>query len=1404
MLRVRSKSIAALLMAMSAAPLWAQIVTPESEFDKRVRSSQAIQPLGDKPFGENVDLYTGSLSFSQTDIVQEGQGLPIELTRTLEINDRSYVTTALRALVDWRLAVPHIETLTSPDARGFFWGNTTRCSSIQSAPTIVLNSGSSSQPIFYPAEQWWGGYQLDIPGSGKQDLLKRDSSNGQSPQGMIVDGAQISFPIVTKNSWMIGCLPKTANGVAGEGVFVVSPEGTKYWMDWLVSKPYEKVGFGSPNFGSATRVIAMILVSRAEDKLGNTLSYSYDGGGNLTKIAASDGRSLTLNYESWSQQIGSGITESGVRIASAVLQAADTQSRSWAYRYSVLADGRTHLISVIQPDGASWGFDLAGFNTASAYSQVIYPTDNGCNFETRPSSTTATGTMSHPSGLTGKFTIGSTIRGRSYVPYVCDNSFNRRTLVYPSIYVSRTIAKKEFYGPGISPRVWNYAYSPANNSWSKDCGSSCASTVWTDVVDPTGSVIRHTHSNRFDAGESQLLTSEQYSAGIGSSLLKRVQNYYASSTGGPWPSRYGSTFSGNLNADQLTRLSPLSSKATGQDSTTYTYAVNSYDVFARPVNVTRYSPWHRRTDITAYYDSFSKWAIGQEANSTNADSGLVERQITYNSNAQPTAISAFGKLKQTISYNGDGTIAAVTDGNNNTATLSTWKRGIPQSIRFSDGTGVSAVVNDNGWITSVSDQGGYVTGYSYDAMGRLSSINYPVNDSSAWNATLQSFEQVGTSEYDIAAGHWRQTVSTGNARKITYFDAMLQPLLTREYDAANESGTQRFQRFSYDNRGQLTFSSYPGSGSALNTGTWAVYDVLGRLTSSSQDSELGRLTTATSYLSGNQTSVTNPRGQVAVTGYQVFDQPAYDKPVWIQQPEGTYTDIARDLFGKPTSIARRNANGSQALTRTYAYNGNQELCRSVEPETGATLMGYDSAGNMKWSAAGLPSDIGCDQNGTSATIATRRVDRSYDSRNRLSALFFPDGNGNQRWTYWPDGLVKQITTINGGVASYNSYTYNRRRLLVGESQGQADGETWAISSIYNANGHLAMQRYPTGMTVDYAPNALGQATQAGSYATGVSYYPNGALRQFTYGNGIVHSMVQNARQLPDTSEDAFGGTVVLSDGYDYDANGNVAAITDGATGRNQRGNRTMTYDGLDRLRSTVSPMFGTAEYRYDALDNLTYVKAPGRENYYCYDPYWHLTNIKINECSGSTVVGLAYDLQGNLTNKNGQAYVFDFGNRLRAATTKESYRYDGNGRRTQAIQSAGSVGWMYDQAGVLRFQKNQRLSKTTEYILLSGSNVAEVEWTFGQVPAMKDALTWPATPGSVRYVVEESVDGLTWTSVYEGDQINWTSLSRPSGTYSYRVLACTQDGACNALAGLTHIKRSAVDIVPLLYQILLN
>ena len=62
-------------------------VTPEDEYKKLIRVSEDIQPLGENPFGEQVSLYNGSLSFDQTDISLPGNGPLLEVShsfRTME------------------------------------------------------------------------------------------------------------------------------------------------------------------------------------------------------------------------------------------------------------------------------------------------------------------------------------------------------------------------------------------------------------------------------------------------------------------------------------------------------------------------------------------------------------------------------------------------------------------------------------------------------------------------------------------------------------------------------------------------------------------------------------------------------------------------------------------------------------------------------------------------------------------------------------------------------------------------------------------------------------------------------------------------------------------------------------------------------------------------------------------------------------------------------------------------------------------------------------------------------------------------------------------------------------------------------------------------------------------------
>jgi hypothetical protein len=105
-----------------------------------------------------------------------------------------------------------------------------------------------------------------------------------------------------------------------------------------------------------------------------------------------------------------------------------------------------------------------------------------------------------------------------------------------------------------------------------------------------------------------------------------------------------------------------------------------------------------KIEETSYYDDKSVWVLDQvERKSINSIESL---RITYGPKAMPWTVAVFGKLQQTLTYNTDGTLASVRDGNNNPTVLSNWHRGVPRSIAYPDGRTRSASVNDAGWVTS--------------------------------------------------------------------------------------------------------------------------------------------------------------------------------------------------------------------------------------------------------------------------------------------------------------------------------------------------------------------------------------------------------------------------------------------------------------------------------------------------------------------------------------------------------------------------------------------------------------------------------------------------------------------------------------------------------------------------------
>ena len=1314
-------------------------VSPTDEYSKLIESAQHIGAMGAHPFGENVDLYTGALSFEVTDISVPGIGPALTLGRVLhtaeDSADAEDAITGMggfwRPFGDWDLDIPRIETNAAWQLNVLGWlvgaSSKNRCTGFSKPPPV---QSTSPPDMDWAAVRWWYGYHLIVPGHGSQDLL----DGGNPPAHQPSSG---SYPIVTKQDWMIGCGVTASDG--GEGFVALAPDGTRYTFAHLVYRPMpwmerpygssgNAIGGVHPMMNDAdylARYAAAMYVTQVQDRLGNTLTYNWNGN-NLGSIIASDGRELDFSYNSGTSLIHS-VT---------VKAAGGASARIWTYTYGGSSSMPT-LTSVQLPDGSTWTYQIGNLESAT-----LNTVGGSCTQNTLPTlqSGAVSGSMVAPSGLAATFTITPTLHGRSYVPKACWSPYSGSTTTYaniPNAYYQFSLTKEVLSGPGIPAQTWTWSYSAPNQSWTSDAcasGNSCPSTVYMDVSNPLGQVVRYTFSNRFDASESLLQRTDHYSGAAGSTILRSETNTYANPTGGPWPGSYGSNLQARTNFAQTGELSPLAKHVTSQDGATFTTSVNSFDAYARATSKTESSSLgYSKTDTTSYYNDANLWVLGLVTQTTT--NGIVTSQTSYDSLDRPINEYAFGKLVSTKTWNGDGTLASITDGNSHTTTFSNWYRSLPGKVTFADGTSQSAAVNGNGWITSVTDENGFATSYGYDAMGRLASITYPSGDDVAWNQTLLSFAPVAGSEYGIPAGHWKQTVHTGNGYAVTYLDAMWRPLVSERYDSGDKPATLSQTVTRYDASGRTVFTSYPANNvssyATANTGTHTSYDALNRVTQVQQDSELGLLTTTTQYLVGFQTKVTDPRGYATTTSYQAWGEPATEYPVGVTAPEGQLTVIMRDAFGKPLSITRTGtAQGSPQITRYYVYDGYQQLCKRIDPESGASAFGYDNAGNVLWSASGLNllGTTTCDA--SAAYGSGRRVDRTWDARDRLATLSFPDGNGNQTWTYMPDGLPAQIATANAGNTITNNYFYDKRRLMTREQllgpidrQGTNAGNfVWSNNYGHDANGSLSSSYNPKGMTIDYAPNALGQPTRAGYYATGASYYPDGALKQFTYGNGIVHTMAENTRGLPArlTDSGAQGQPAPQDAIYTYDASGNVSAIDD-VTATNF--DRSMTYDGLDRMAGVYSGLLG-GQYNlgYGVWDNPTLSQhIGGSTSTYSYDSHNRLAAIN-NTARGT--IPYTWDVQGNLVSGGGHSYQFDYGNRLRQVPGSESYMYDAYGRRVEQVGvTLPTIFRQYTYTGQLGFESDERNGAMRAYVYLGSHLVAIQDYTHNSVAyPITDAL----------------------------------------------------------------------------------
>ncbi|HET8897645.1 MAG TPA: hypothetical protein VFN09_02515, partial [Rhodanobacteraceae bacterium] len=1005
-----------------AAPVFAQGSatgqSPESFLNGLATLDSRYLPAGSAGIGETIDLYTGSLGFVVTDVSLPGNsGLPVALTRRFEVGYPGQ-TGETPAFGDWQLDVPVIEGVVAREnwKVGADGASTARCSDFADLPTL-----QRAQNLFWP-DEYHAGFHLRLPGQGRQTLLKRLPSTNTHQPVMSAGGVPLNFPVVTRDDAMAACIPLAPNSEdSGEGFLVVTPDGWRWTFDYLVytdtRSVWKPATAGSQTPATPTvppddevkRSVAQLYATHVEDRYGHWVDYHYSGH-QLIGIEADDGRSIELRWQD------------GV-IHQVIAQPAAAAPRRWTYDVqAALVEGgqRKTLTSVTGPEGMATGYDLAHLawanDPAAPNGCLLGPLSNADSALDAVAALSFTGTVTTAAGLTVSYVVEGETRGHAAIPKGCmDYQIN----THPVYYRTLALQTRSASGAGVPSRTWTYDYSDPNASWDTDCTSGCPydGTVWTTVTDPQGHPTRATFSNRFDASEGQRLATAWYASAAALNAdtpLRTERRRYAAADHGPWPTLYGSDNLYRANVLRSRQQSPLESRTISEGGIDYRWTATAWNSYAQPLEITRARSGVNGPSVSetlAYENNTAQWVLGQFKRRTvtapAAYANTVPEARSYDPvDATLTTIHRFGQLAASYTWYPVGDAAAgqlktVRDGLNHATIYSDYAHGVPQTITYADDTGIALGVNDFGEVLSVTDELGHETTVERDALGRITHQTFPADAGHSWAPVDVSYQSVIASDYGVSGTHWKVTTTQGKRTDVTIYDAALSPVLTSARDTATGKGTLIWRQF--DATGAQSFASYPLAYSANlpanRPGVSTQYDALGRVTKTRADSELGPLITTTEYQSGNEITVTDPKGHTITTAYQAFDTPATDHPLKTTFADGTVTTVTRDVWGKPLTMTQSGtytpAGGSAStvsVTHQFIYDEQQRLCVQTDSESGQSVFDYDAAGNLAWSAQGQSGWSACPTE--TADLASARINRAYDARNRLTTIDYPAGTAD--------------------------------------------------------------------------------------------------------------------------------------------------------------------------------------------------------------------------------------------------------------------------------------------------------------------------------------------------------------------------------------------------------------------------
>jgi RHS repeat-associated protein len=570
------------------------------------------------------------------------------------------------------------------------------------------------------------------------------------------------------------------------------------------------------------------------------------------------------------------------------------------------------------------------------------------------------------------------------------------------------------------------------------------------------------------------------------------------------------------------------------------------------------------------------------------------------------------------------------------------------------------------------DADGLVSTTVYDVFGRKTSHTRPDGNKTQWTyGYCGSNAQLGTSAgqtivaIDCPAGAalriselpTNAAGAANGAETRTFLDPQGRTIQAQVRQYASPGVYQWASvRTGYDNLGRVVSKSEPFFASNAVTpidpifNTTFTYDSLGRVTQQAKPSPYapGGVATHTTVYQGRITQATNPRGHT-----QTREKDEYERTIRLSDAQGNQQSYQFDAWGN-----LHQTQNPLGFTTRIDYDISGHKARMSDPDMGLWAYQHNPLGELR---------VQTNPKGQTATMV-------YDSLGRMTGRSEPDLVSNWSYDKTPTGAscgpttsattkgeLCEASTTSGYKRTNKFDTLNR---IVQSSTTLDAGSAYVSKIVYNTDGRISQQIWPTGLAASNLYDATGTLVEMRLAPSNQSLWKRGtnnARGQFTqvaYGNTIQtrntyepQTGLQTASQAGPASSPSDAS--IINHSYpSYNALGHLVQRNDA----NHATQEQFSYDNLNRLTTqnlTTAPGSTPASLRsvntsYNALGNI-------------------LTHSDVGQYTYGT--GNSPGVSGNgphtLLSINGQA----------GKVNQPRYSYDQHGNITQVTSAAvnGSV-----------------------------------------------------------------------------------------------------------------------------------